>query len=252
MAQDESAALGGALQAAWCDCAGRGSETALAQLCKRCVSLDESTRCVPDRKRVALYKESQEAFDRLGTDLRRRVRSCADGRSARAMCVRYTLHKTDAALAAISRAHRRPAGDARLGAAPLQRGPHEHDARGRARGRGDPRARDEVGDHPRERAREGAPAAPREREVRDGGQDAGVPPGGRHAALPRARERVLRVEGAGRREVAAPLHAARARSRSPSAGSGIPLRGTCRRPTASSPRSRTSSSPRSTRGCPSS
>jgi xylulokinase len=70
MAQDESAALGAALQAAWCDGAGRGSETALSQLCKRCVFPDESTRCVPDRKRSALYAQRQKSFDRLGADLR--------------------------------------------------------------------------------------------------------------------------------------------------------------------------------------
>jgi len=69
MAQDESAAVGAALQAAWCESPGRGSATALAQLCKRCVFPDESTRCLPDGKRVALYGAMQKAFDRLGTDL---------------------------------------------------------------------------------------------------------------------------------------------------------------------------------------
>jgi xylulokinase len=71
MAQDESAALGGALQAAWCDSAARGSAAALADLCRRSVSLDESTRCVPDRKRAALYRTRQEFHDGLGGDLRR-------------------------------------------------------------------------------------------------------------------------------------------------------------------------------------
>src|SRR5208282_4868585 len=70
MAQDESAALGGALQAAWCDSPGRGSGAALAELCARSVSLDESTRCVPDAKRRALYRKRQESFDSLGADLR--------------------------------------------------------------------------------------------------------------------------------------------------------------------------------------
>jgi xylulokinase len=70
MAQDESAALGGALQAAWCDSPGRGSGAALAGLCGRCVSLDESTRCVPDRKRAALYKKRQQFHDRLSAGLR--------------------------------------------------------------------------------------------------------------------------------------------------------------------------------------
>ena len=70
MAQDESAALGAALQAAWCDSPGRGSGPALAQLCRRCVSLDESTRCAPDRRRHALYRGRQLFHDRLGADLR--------------------------------------------------------------------------------------------------------------------------------------------------------------------------------------
>jgi xylulokinase len=71
MAQDESAALGGALQAAWCDSPGRGSASALAALCARSVSLDESTRCIPDRKRAALYKARQKLHDDLASDLRR-------------------------------------------------------------------------------------------------------------------------------------------------------------------------------------
>ncbi|HEY1848733.1 MAG TPA: xylulokinase [Opitutaceae bacterium] len=70
MAQDESAALGGALQAAWCDTDGRGGAGTLAKLCERSVSLDESTRCRPDRKRAALYRGRQELHDRLGSDLR--------------------------------------------------------------------------------------------------------------------------------------------------------------------------------------
>jgi xylulokinase len=70
MAQDESAALGGALQAAWCDSPGRGSAKALATLCARSVSLDESTRCIPDKKRAALYRARQKSFDSLGADLR--------------------------------------------------------------------------------------------------------------------------------------------------------------------------------------
>jgi xylulokinase len=70
MAQDESAALGGALQAAWCDSPGRGSGPALAELCARSVSVDESTRCAPDRKRAALYRKRQRFHDRLCCDLR--------------------------------------------------------------------------------------------------------------------------------------------------------------------------------------
>jgi xylulokinase len=71
MAQDESAALGGALQAAWCDSASRGSATSLAALCARSVSVDESTRCTPDRQRAALYRRRQAAHDALCSDLGR-------------------------------------------------------------------------------------------------------------------------------------------------------------------------------------
>ncbi|HMD59991.1 MAG TPA: xylulokinase [Opitutaceae bacterium] len=70
MTQDESAALGAALQAAWCDSPGRGSGSDLAALCGRSVSLDESTRCAPDSKRAALYRRRQELHDRLAADLR--------------------------------------------------------------------------------------------------------------------------------------------------------------------------------------
>jgi xylulokinase len=71
MAQDESAALGGALQAAWCNSKGRGSGAALAELCSRSVSLDESTRCIPDRKNAALYRARQGFHDALAADLLR-------------------------------------------------------------------------------------------------------------------------------------------------------------------------------------
>jgi xylulokinase len=70
MREDESAALGGALQAAWCDSPGRGKPAALAALCARSVALDESTRCVPHPERAALYRARQLLHDRLGTDLR--------------------------------------------------------------------------------------------------------------------------------------------------------------------------------------
>ena len=70
MAQDESAAMGAALQAAWCDSPGRGSGPALAKLCGKCAFPDESTRCVPDRGRAALYRERQRFYDRLVGDLR--------------------------------------------------------------------------------------------------------------------------------------------------------------------------------------
>jgi xylulokinase len=69
MAQDESVALGAALQAAWCDSPARGRAAALTDLCARCVSPDESTRCVPDRGRAALYRARQGFYERLVGDL---------------------------------------------------------------------------------------------------------------------------------------------------------------------------------------
>jgi len=52
LATSEGAGLGGAIQAAHVD--GRGS---YESLCKRLVSLDESTRCSPDPERTALYAD---------------------------------------------------------------------------------------------------------------------------------------------------------------------------------------------------
>jgi xylulokinase len=71
MAQDESAALGGALQAAWCDSAGRGSAAALASSAGRSVSWTSRRAASPTGSAAALYRTRQEFHDRLGGDLRR-------------------------------------------------------------------------------------------------------------------------------------------------------------------------------------
>jgi xylulokinase len=56
LTSSEGAALGGAIQAAWA--AGEDhSIEALHALCSRLVTLDESTRCVPDPKNSAVYTE---------------------------------------------------------------------------------------------------------------------------------------------------------------------------------------------------
>jgi len=65
MVEDEGAALGGALQAAWCT-DPRQSLTALAA---RAVKIDTRTRCQPDPKRHALYRELQARHDALGRAL---------------------------------------------------------------------------------------------------------------------------------------------------------------------------------------
>ena len=52
LATSEGAGLGGAIQAAQADGQGRYED-----LCARLVSLDEATRCEPDRERAGVYAE---------------------------------------------------------------------------------------------------------------------------------------------------------------------------------------------------
>ena len=70
MAEDEGAALGGALQAAWCDARERGDNASLPTLAARCVAVNPSTRCEPDKKHSALYKGLQAKQDALSLSLR--------------------------------------------------------------------------------------------------------------------------------------------------------------------------------------
>ena len=63
IAADEGAALGAALQAAWTWQNENGIRTTLASLCVLSVSLDESTRCKPDRKLHARYLTLQQLHD---------------------------------------------------------------------------------------------------------------------------------------------------------------------------------------------
>ncbi len=70
MVEDEGAALGAALQAAWCDGLRRGERISLPALAARCVALNESTRCAPDRKRHAFYRGLQSRHDSLSRALR--------------------------------------------------------------------------------------------------------------------------------------------------------------------------------------
>jgi xylulokinase len=59
--EPEAAALGAALQAAWC--AGRGSQS-LAALCERCVQVDPATRCEPIPGHVEAYQAVYEGYRR--------------------------------------------------------------------------------------------------------------------------------------------------------------------------------------------
>ena len=70
MVEDEGAALGGALQAAWCDGLRHGQKTSLAALCARTVAVDESSRVSPDRKHRALYRTMQQRHDALTQAMR--------------------------------------------------------------------------------------------------------------------------------------------------------------------------------------
>lgn len=71
MAEDEGAALGAALQAAWCVARREGRRDAkISDFTARSVALDESTRCRPDRSRARLYRRMQEVQDALGNSVR--------------------------------------------------------------------------------------------------------------------------------------------------------------------------------------
>ena len=71
MAEDEGAALGGALQAAWCVARREGRTKArIQEFTGAVVAVREETRCVPDRANVARYRELQGLQDQLGATLR--------------------------------------------------------------------------------------------------------------------------------------------------------------------------------------
>ncbi len=71
MVEDEGAALGSAIQAAWCVAIRDGDRKAkLENFTRGIVALDESTRCRPDPARVARYRRLQSVQDRLSLALR--------------------------------------------------------------------------------------------------------------------------------------------------------------------------------------
>ena len=71
MVEDEGAALGGALQAAWCVARLDGNFSAkLADFTAGTVALNESTRCTPNRANVARYRQLQALQDQLSLALR--------------------------------------------------------------------------------------------------------------------------------------------------------------------------------------
>jgi len=70
MVEDEGAALGGALQAAWCVALAEGKKAKLADFTKVVVAVDECTRCKPDKKAHARYQKLQAVQDKLSLALR--------------------------------------------------------------------------------------------------------------------------------------------------------------------------------------
>jgi len=70
MVEDEGAALGGALQAAWCTALLDGEKARLTALTRGVVALDESTRCLPGKALVARYRALQALQDKLSLALR--------------------------------------------------------------------------------------------------------------------------------------------------------------------------------------
>lgn len=65
MVEDEGAALGGAIQAAWADERRTKPRAGISPLTDRVVALNETTRCVPDRKNGRRYREIQALRDEL-------------------------------------------------------------------------------------------------------------------------------------------------------------------------------------------
>lgn len=70
MVEDEGAALGGALQAAWCTALLDGEKVKLTDFTDGVVALDESTRCPPNKGNVTRYRDLQALQDKLSLALR--------------------------------------------------------------------------------------------------------------------------------------------------------------------------------------
>ncbi len=70
MVEDEGAALGGALQAAWCVARRENSRAALSDFTDGVVAVREDSRCEPKRANVARYRELQALQDQLSLHVR--------------------------------------------------------------------------------------------------------------------------------------------------------------------------------------
>ena len=61
----EAAALGGAIQAAWCHARQQDPEASLQAICSRCVSLDEDTAVAPVTESVRAYEQAYRRYRQL-------------------------------------------------------------------------------------------------------------------------------------------------------------------------------------------
>ncbi|TWD52349.1 xylulokinase [Pseudomonas sp. SJZ131] len=60
--QSEAAALGAAIQAAWCQASANGNASSLAELCERCVKLDPASETLPIAANVAAAQQAYERY----------------------------------------------------------------------------------------------------------------------------------------------------------------------------------------------
>lgn len=60
--QSEAAALGAAIQAAWCHASANGDASSLAELCERCVKLDPASETLPIAANVAAAQQAYERY----------------------------------------------------------------------------------------------------------------------------------------------------------------------------------------------
>jgi xylulokinase len=70
MVEDEGAALGGALQAAWCEALAQGRKAKITDFTDGIVAINEATRCTPDSRRKAFYRQLQDRHEALSRALR--------------------------------------------------------------------------------------------------------------------------------------------------------------------------------------
>jgi xylulokinase len=68
-AREEGAAYGAALHAMWVWSHAQGKNVSIADITQRCVTLNDTTRAVPDQRSVEVYRGLQELFDETARDL---------------------------------------------------------------------------------------------------------------------------------------------------------------------------------------